>query len=178
MAFDLASTITEVRIFDARSASVQSLFARDPTPQEQLAYERQRVSQKSGQVVSRVRPARLRLGCELLDHAQAAEDADDAGYGFHTAGGWVPLTPKVLEEQLDGIVDRDQVLADYGSAWGDAWSRWIADLEPWKLFLLARAPTHVERVAAVMFEGAGDYRPPEAAVEDREGNEGEDDEGN
>jgi hypothetical protein len=47
-------------------------------------------------------------------------------------------------------------------------------LAPWKLFLLAKIPAHIERVASVVFEGAADWKQGGQDDDDQ----GEGDEGN
>ena len=154
MAFQLQSPLNEIRIYDEKSASTQILFARDPTPQEQLAFDRERVTQKRGKTLNRIRQTRLNYCCRVLDHPQAAASPKDTGYGFWLDSVWVPLTTEVAQVP----VARETVLEDYTKAYGGEWARWIAELPPWKVLLLAGAAQHVERVGSGEFEGAADYR--------------------
>lgn len=163
MAFILTDELTEVRIFDEKADSTQSLYARDPSPQEQLAYERERILQKKGKVVNRIRQTRLKFGLAILDHAQAAPTPKDDGYGYVAGGVFVPLTVDAAPP-----VDADQVRAQYTQAYGTEWARCLNGLPPWKLFLLAKVPSHIERVASVVFEGAADYKQSQAEAEGEE----------
>ncbi len=154
MAFQLQSDLTEVPIYDEKSDSTQSLYARDPTPQEQLAYDRERVSHNRGKQVNRIRQTRIKYGCRVLDHPQAAATPKDVGYGFLQDGKWVPLTTETpVEPAL-----RERVIADWTRAQGREWASWIREMPDWKIVLLARAPQHIERVASVVLEGAADYK--------------------
>lgn len=165
MAFILTDDLNEVRIYDEKTGSTQSLFARDPSPQEQLAYERERVIQKKGKVQNRIRQTRLKFGLVVLDHAQTATTPADDGYALMDGVQFVPLTV-----DLESVpVDTDELVAQYARAYGADWARFIPGLDPWKRFLLAKVPGHIERVASVVFEGAADYKQQmgdEAADED------------
>ena len=153
--FDLTETLSEIRIFDEKSSSTQSLFARDPTPQEQLAYERERVVvPKKGKTKNRMRETRIKFGLKVLDRPQSALTPKDEGYGFRHHGEHVPLTADVTEVP----VDAQELFDAHAKSYGTEWSKFILELEPWKLFLLARAPQHLERVGIVVFEGAADYK--------------------
>lgn len=154
MAFILTDELNEIRIYDEKAGETQSLYARDPTPQEQLAYERDRVVQKKGKVTNRIRQTRIKFGLAVLDKAQAAETANDAGYGLMVGGKYTPLTVDIA----DVPVDREKLRGEYAAVYGGEWAKFISDLEPWKLFLLAKIPAHVERVASVVFEGAADWK--------------------
>jgi hypothetical protein len=154
MAFELTDTLNEIRIYDEKLGTTQSLFARDPSPREQLAYDRERISQKKSQTVNRIRQTRLKYGCLVLDHPQAALTPQDNGYGFRRDGLWVPLTA----DETEIPIDREAILGQYGRVYGQAWVAWIAELPPWKVLLLAKAPQHIERVASVVFEGAADWK--------------------
>lgn len=169
MAFNLSEDLNEIRIFDERSGSTQSLFARDPSPREQLAYSREAVQQKRGAVVNHLRRTRLKYGCLILERPQAAQTPKEEGYGFRLAGQWVPLTGEADQVPIDS----QKLQAEYAQVYGADWAGWIKDLPPWKQFLLAKAPLHIERVASVIFEGASDYKQ---ALANAEG-EGEDEEG-
>lgn len=171
MAFQLSSPLNEIRIFDEKSGSTQILYARDPSPQEQLAYDRERVIQRRGKTLNRIRQTRLKYGCRVLDHPQTAATSNpkDDGYGFYQDGQWQPLTADTATVP----VDRETVQAEYAKAYGAEWARWIAELPPWKVLLLACASQHVERVGSVIFDGAADYK--QAMGEEGE-EEGEDDE--
>jgi len=170
MAFDLTETLTEIRIYDEKTNSTQSLFARDPDPREQLAYERGCVVTKGGKTQNHVRRTRLKFGALIVDHPQPAATPQDEGYGFRRGSEWVPLTVDVQ----DVPVAAEEVLAQYSRPYGSEWAKWIQDLPPWKLFLLARAPGHLERVANVVFDGAADYKQRLADGVSSEDEEGED----
>ncbi len=172
MAFQLQSDLTEVKIFDEKSDSTQRLYARDPTPQEQLAYDRERVSQNRGKQVNRIRQTRIKYGCRVLDHPQAAATPQDDGYGYLKDGQWMPLT---TETQVEPAL-RERVIADWTRAQGAEWSRWIGEMPDWKIILLASAPQHLERVASVVLEGAADYKQA-LAEQNGEAEDEEDDRG-
>lgn len=164
MAFDLGSTLNSIRIRDQRAAGHFTLFARDPTPKEQLAYAQEAISvHKGGVVQNHVRRTRLKYGALLTEKCQAAETAGDEGYGFFSwiqeDGGarksWVPLTP----EAADLPVDIDQVFAEYAALHGEEWAGWIRKLPAWKALLVARAPMHLEAVASTIFEGSAEVAP-------------------
>ncbi len=158
MAFDLSETRTEVCIYEERSGTTQSLFARDPTPQERIGYMNESVFQDGGVVVNKVAQTRLKFGCSVLEEAQAAAKPEDSGYGFfNEKGEWVPLTSEV--EKIP--VRHKDVVKEYTELYGQAWCEWIGKLPLWKLFLLAKAPSHIDRMADVIFEGAARYRQPQ-----------------
>lgn len=173
MAFQLQSALTEVKIFDEKSDSTQYLFARDPTPQEQLAYDRERVSQNRGKQVNRIRQTRIKFGCRVLDHPQSAATPQDDGYGYLQNNQWVPLTTEV---QVEPAL-RERVIAAWTKAQGAEWSRWIADLPGWKIILLDSAPQHIERVASVILDGAADYKQALALTNQDGGDAVEEDRG-
>jgi hypothetical protein len=172
MAFILTDELNEIRIYDEKAGETQSLFARDPSPQEQLRYEKERVVQKKGKVQNRVRQTRLKYGCAVLDKPQSAETVNDTGYGLMVAGTFAPLTVDTTEEQTG--IDRAKIRAEYAAVYGGEWAGFIDDLAPWKLFLLAKIPAHIERVASVVFEGAADWKQGSQDDDDQ----GEGDEGN
>ena len=176
MAFELSDNRNEIKIFDERTGSVQSLFARDPTPREQLAYQNEKVYNQSGKVHNRLYQTRLKFACLLLEEAQGADTPGDEGYGFRNGETWVPLTAEVESVPFAA----EEVQADYGQAFGADWAGWISGLAPWQLLLLAKVPAHLERVASVVFEGAADYKQILAQQQARlvEDSEGEDSEGN
>ena len=171
MAYLLTDDLNEVKIYDEKTGSTQSLYARDPSPQEQLAYERERVIQKKGKVQNRIRQTRLKFGLVILDHAQAAQTPQDDGYALlSTAGEFVPLTVDLNGHDMP--VDTAALEAQYARAYGADWARFIGTLPAWKLFMLAKVPGHVERVASVVFEGAADYKQGMGEV-DEENDEGD-----
>ena len=175
MALDLNSTTNEIRIHDRRNPDQpSSLFARDASAREQLSFARESLESKRGQIsLNTIRRARLKWGCLVLERAQEAPTADAAGYGFTRNGQWVPLNPGLTADQV--AVTAAQVQAEYAALHGAAWAAWIATLPPWKLFLLARAPLHLETVAQIIFDGVGEAAGPgpegngEGGDEDQEG---------
>lgn len=174
MAFDGTETLNEIRIYDERNGEHQSLFARDPSPREKLGFEKEYVKQKGGKTQNHVARTRLKYGSLILDHPQGAATPKDEGYGFRNAAGeWTPLNPSLTEEQSN--VNRAEIKADYAAAHGAEWAKFIDTLPPWVVWMLGRAPAHVQRVASVVFEGASDHKQQFAPnADDEEG----DDEGN
>lgn len=167
MALDLASTINEINIHDQRDpAGPSRLYARDAAPAEQLAFARESLESKSGRLVGNIRRARLKWGCLVVERAQAAATPDAAGYGFMREGAWMPLSAELSADQVP--VKAAQVQAEYAALHGPEWATWIAKLPPWKAFLLARVPLHLETVAQVIFEGAGAVRGEAEEPEDEE----------
>ena len=154
MAFSLSEILNEVRIYDERTQEHQVLYARDPSPKEQLAYDRERAPQKRGRTINKVYQTRLKYGCAVLEKAQEAATAKDEGYGFQVNGQWQPLTPDAVEVPVDSV----KLKAEYAATYGADWCKWMDELPPWKLLLLAQAPQHVERVASVVFEGAAEHK--------------------